>query len=223
MKNNLTIAIDGPAGAGKSTVARLVAKQLSFLYIDTGAMYRALTYAAMRARVDLKDGKELKNLLDQLEIRFDHEKDELVLLNEEDVTERIRNAEVTANVSLVASHREVRVEMVERQRQLAKNRSAVLDGRDIGTYVLPDATVKIFLTASVKERAKRRFDEQMKKGIPSDLNQIEKDIAQRDQLDSTREIAPLIKADDAITIDSTNVSIEEVVQVIIGFAKESTK
>ncbi len=221
MMNDLKIAIDGPAGAGKSTVARLVAEKLSFLYIDTGAMYRALTYAALRAQVNLNDGQELRKLLDTVHISLVPERGGLVFLNDEDVTELIRNNDVTTNVSKVASHMDVRLEMVERQRLLAKDGNVVLDGRDIGTYVLPDAEVKVFLTASVKERARRRYEEQTEKGISSDLQQIEHEIAKRDELDSTREFAPLVKADDAITIDSTTLSIQQVVDTIIGIIKES--
>ncbi|NEU31115.1 (d)CMP kinase [bacterium LRH843] len=220
MNTNMKIAIDGPAGAGKSSVAKLVAERLSFLYIDTGAMYRALTFAALRDDVNLENGLELRKLLDTLQIHLIHESGIRVLLNNEDITERIRLQDVTSNVSKVASHENVRTEMVERQRKLANHGKAVLDGRDIGTHVLPDAEVKIFLTASVKERAKRRFNELVAKGLPSDLEQIEKDIANRDQLDSTREFAPLKKADDAVKIDSTDLSIEEVVEIIIGLVKE---
>lgn len=215
----LKIAIDGPAGAGKSTVAKLVAKRLSFLYIDTGAMYRALTYAAMKNDIDVEDGSELRRLLDSLQIEFDDD-GERVFLNKEDVTNRIRNPDVTNNVSKVASHKDVRVKMVERQRELAKSGNVVLDGRDIGTYVLPDAEVKIFLTASVKERARRRYNELRAKGIATDIEQIERDIRRRDELDSTRAFAPLVKAEDAITIDSTDLTIDEVVAKIIDIVKE---
>lgn len=224
MNEKMTIAIDGPAGAGKSTVAKMVAEELSYLYIDTGAMYRVLTLAALRNSVDLKDGKRLRELLDQTKIELRHEKDRVtVLLNGEDVTDQIRSADVTSNVSLVSSYESVRTEMVERQRQFAKSGLAVLDGRDIGTFVLPDAELKVFLTASVEERARRRHEEQTKKGVPSDLEQLTKEIKKRDQLDSTRSFAPLRKAKDAVEIDSTSLSIEEVAQVIIDLAKERVK
>ncbi len=217
----MNIAIDGPAGAGKSTVAKLVAEKLSYLYIDTGAMYRALTFAALRANLDLEEGSQLKELLDGLTIQLQHEESGVrVLLNNEDVTDEIRTKDVTSNVSLVSSHEGVRIEMVDRQRKLAETGHAVLDGRDIGTYVLPDAKVKIFLTASVEERARRRYEEHQKKGISSDFDQIKKEIAHRDKLDSTRAFAPLKKADDAAEIDSTTLTIPEVAELIIELAKE---
>ncbi|KGA99165.1 cytidylate kinase [Alkalihalobacillus alcalophilus ATCC 27647 = CGMCC 1.3604] len=221
MEERLAIAIDGPAGAGKSTVAKLVAEKLSFLYIDTGAMYRALTYAALREDISLSDGKEMRQLLDSLTIRLVNEKAYTkVLLNNEEVTEQIRSNEVNQHVSLAASHQAVREEMVERQRLLAKEGQVVLDGRDIGTHVLPNAKLKIFLTASVDERAKRRHEEQVKKGIDSDLEQLKKDIARRDEFDSTREVAPLKKAEDAKELDTTSLTIDEVVEAIIDLAKE---
>ncbi|MCM3713615.1 (d)CMP kinase [Halalkalibacter oceani] len=224
MDEKLKIAIDGPAGAGKSTVAKLVAEQLSFLYIDTGAMYRALTWAAIAAQIDLNDGERLRQLLDETTIRLSNEDNKLnVYLNEADVTQQIRQNDVTAHVSLVASHELVRKEMVERQRQLAQQGRAVLDGRDIGTYVLPDAQIKVFLTASVEERARRRFEEQQAKGMESSLEQLKEEIARRDNLDSTRAFAPLKKADDAVEIDSTNLSIEEVAAKIIELVKERTR
>lgn len=217
----MNIAIDGPAGAGKSTVAKLVAERLSYLYIDTGAMYRALTYAALEKNVNLEDEDALDQLLEGIDIDLKHTKNGvLVYVNKGDVTELIRTDDVNKHVSLVASHPSVRIEMVERQRTLAKGTDAVLDGRDIGTYVLPDAELKVFLTASVEERARRRHEEQVKKGLPSNLEELKKDIARRDELDSTREFAPLKKANDAVEIDSTSMSIEEVAASIINLAKE---
>ncbi|OLS37934.1 cytidylate kinase [Alkalihalophilus pseudofirmus] len=221
MNNLMNIAIDGPAGAGKSTVAKLVAERLSYLYIDTGAMYRALTYAALEKNVNLEDEDALDQLLEGIDIDLKHTKNGvLVYVNMADVTELIRTDDVNKHVSLVASHPSVRIEMVERQRTLAKGTDAVLDGRDIGTYVLPDAELKVFLTASVEERARRRHEEQVKKGLPSNLEELKKDIARRDELDSTREFAPLKKANDAVEIDSTSMSIEEVAASIITLAKE---
>jgi cytidylate kinase len=224
MNKKMNIAIDGPAGAGKSTVAKLVAEKLSYLYIDTGAMYRALTFAALKAGLDLENGSQLKELLNEITIQLQHEESGVrVLVNNDDVTDDIRAKNVTSNVSLVASHEAVRVEMVDRQRKLAENGHAVLDGRDIGTFVLPDANVKIFLTASVEERARRRYEEHQEKGIESNFDQLKKEIAHRDHLDSTRVFAPLKKADDAVEIDSTALSIPEVAELIIELAKERAR
>ncbi|GAF65315.1 cytidylate kinase [Bacillus sp. TS-2] len=221
MNNCIAIAIDGPAGAGKSTVAKLVAENLSFLYIDTGAMYRAITYAAIKKDVPLENGQKLRDLLDSISIKLiSEEKGTKVLINGEDVTTDIRTNEVNQNVSLVSSHELIRVEMVERQRVLAESGQVVLDGRDIGTHVLPKAEVKVFLTASVEERAKRRYEEQLKKGIETDFEQLKQDIARRDELDSTRAIAPLKKAVDAIELDTTTLTIEQVVAKIIELVKE---
>ncbi len=220
----MNIAIDGPAGAGKSTVAKLVAEQLEFLYIDTGAMYRTLTLAALREEISLEDEDVLTELLSRTTIHLEHEKKGVrVFLNSEDVTEEIRTNHITANVSQVSSHEGVRIEMVERQRKLAEKGQAVLDGRDIGTYVLPDAKVKVFLTASVEERARRRYEEQVEKGMSVNLEKLKQEIAHRDQLDSTRTFAPLRKADDAVEIDSTTLTIPDVAKAIIELAKERAK
>ncbi|MEK4564841.1 (d)CMP kinase [Alkalihalobacillus sp. FSL R5-0424] len=223
MSDSVNIAIDGPAGAGKSTVAKLVSEELGFLYIDTGAMYRALTFAALREDVNMNSESELSHLLSNCHIQLVvNDEGASVLLNDQDVTKDIRSPEVNQNVSLVSSWEAVRVEMVERQRQLAQKTHSVLDGRDIGTYVLPNAQLKVFLTASVSERARRRHEEQLKKGMPSDYEQLKIDIARRDKLDSTRAFAPLKKAEDAIEIDTTTLSISEVAQAITDLAKERT-
>ncbi|MEN0643422.1 (d)CMP kinase [Alkalicoccobacillus gibsonii] len=223
MSDSVNIAIDGPAGAGKSTVAKLVSEELGFLYIDTGAMYRALTLAALREAVNMNSESELSQLLSKCHIQLVvNEEGASVLLNDEDVSKDIRSLEVNQNVSLVSSWEAVRVEMVERQRQLAQKTHSVLDGRDIGTYVLPNAQLKVFLTASVSERARRRHEEQLKKGMPSDYEQLKIDIARRDELDSTRAFAPLKKAEDAIEIDTTTLSISQVAQAITDLAKERT-
>ncbi len=217
----MQIAIDGPAGAGKSTVAKKVANELNYLYIDTGAMFRALTYEALRLNVDVNDGKQLSQLLKGLEIEFiPNENGQRVLVNNTDVTEEIRSQKVTNNVAAVATHKEVRAEMLTRQRQLASKGSVVMDGRDIGTCVLRDAPLKIFLTASAEERARRRHQELKMKGIHTDINQLKKEIEERDKRDSEREIAPLKKAEDAIEIDSTHLTIDEVVQKILALVKE---
>jgi CMP/dCMP kinase len=212
----LRIAIDGPAAAGKSTVAKIVAGKLSYLYIDTGAMYRSLTYKALKLNIDLHDENGLKELLSQTKITLEPTDDgQIVFVDGEDVTDEIRQAAVTNSVSHVAVHSQVREEMVNRQQQLAKQGAVVMDGRDIGTHVIPDAEIKVFLLASVDERAQRRHEENISKGFPSDLEQLKVEIARRDKIDSEREVAPLKKADDATEIDTTSLSIPEVVDKIM--------
>lgn len=225
LKNHeLTIAIDGPAAAGKSTVAKLIADQLSYIYIDTGAMYRALTLKALRKKIDVHDEKALRELLNRTTIHLQKKNGEqIVLLDDEDVTDAIRSHEVTANVSYVAAHPEVRTEMVDRQRQLASKTGVVMDGRDIGTHVLPNADVKFFLVASVYERAKRRHEENKQKGIPSDLQELQKEIEKRDKLDSSREVSPLMKAEDAIEIDTTSLTIDEVAEKLLQKIREAKR
>lgn len=212
----LRIAIDGPAAAGKSTVAKIVAGKLSYLYIDTGAMYRSLTYKALKLNIDLHEENELKELLAQTKITLEPTEDgQIVYVDGENVTDEIRQAAVTNSVSHVAVHSQVREEMVNRQQQLAKQGAVVMDGRDIGTHVIPDAEIKVFLLASVDERAQRRHEENISKGFPSDLEQLKVEIARRDKIDSEREVAPLKKADDATEIDTTSLSIPEVVDQIM--------
>ena len=217
----ISIAIDGPAAAGKSTVAKLIAKKLSYLYIDTGAMYRALTWKALKENVSPENEEALYHLLMKTDIELAQAGDkQKVFVDGMEVTEDIRYPEVTGNVSAVSKHKSVRQEMVKRQQQLAKSGGVVMDGRDIGTFVLPGAEVKIFLLASSEERAKRRYEENLRKGIPSDLEQLKKDIEKRDKLDSEREIAPLKKAEDAVVVDTTSLSINEVVEKIMEIVRE---
>ncbi|TCW55669.1 cytidylate kinase [Bacillus thuringiensis] len=217
MDKRISIAIDGPAAAGKSTVAKVVAKKLSYVYIDTGAMYRTITYAALEQEVDIENEEKLMEVVKNVNIEFQQgENTQLVFLNGQDVSEVIRTPEVTNRVSIVAKHRLVREEMVRRQQELAEKGGVVMDGRDIGTHVLPDAEVKIFMLASVEERAERRHLENINKGFDSNLEQLKKEIAQRDKLDSEREVSPLKKADDALELDTTSLSIEEVVQKIMS-------
>ncbi|PGB03245.1 (d)CMP kinase [Bacillus toyonensis] len=217
MDKRISIAIDGPAAAGKSTVAKVVAKKLSYVYIDTGAMYRAITYAALEQKVDIENEEKLMEVVKNVNIEFQQgENTQLVFLNGQDVSEVIRTPDVTNRVSIVAKHRLVREEMVRRQQELAEKGGVVMDGRDIGTHVLPDAEVKIFMLASVEERAERRHLENINKGFDSNLEQLKEEIAQRDKLDSEREVSPLKKADDALELDTTSLSIEEVVQKIMG-------
>ncbi|MDA1665521.1 (d)CMP kinase [Bacillus cereus] len=217
MDKRISIAIDGPAAAGKSTVAKVVAKELSYVYIDTGAMYRTLTYAALEQKVDIENEEQLMEVVKNVNIEFQQgENTQFVFLNGQDVSEVIRTPDVTNRVSIVAKHRLVREEMVRRQQELAKKGGVVMDGRDIGTHVLPDAEVKIFMLASVEERAERRHLENLNKGFDSNLEQLKEEIAQRDKLDSEREVSPLKKADDALELDTTSLSIEEVVRKIMS-------
>lgn len=220
MVKKISIAIDGPAAAGKSTVAKIVAKDLSYVYIDTGAMYRALTYMALEQNIDIEQEEAVFNILTKIDINLiPGENGQLVFVNDEEVTEVIRSNEVTRNVSIVAKHPKVREEMVRRQRELARGGGVVMDGRDIGTYVLPNAELKIFLKASVEERAKRRYEENLKKGFESDLENLKEEIRKRDKLDSERDVAPLKKAEDAVEIDTTSLTINEVVDQIKQLAK----
>ncbi|PLR99763.1 (d)CMP kinase [Bacillus sp. T33-2] len=221
MDRKISIAIDGPAAAGKSTVAKIVAEQLSYIYIDTGAMYRALTYKALQMGVDLEDETALISMLHETAIQLHPgENGQRVVLDGTDVSIQIRSAEVTNSVSIVARHEQVRKEMVKRQQAFAKAGGVVMDGRDIGTHVLPDAEVKVFLLASVEERAQRRHDENREKGFPSDLQKLKEEIALRDKLDSEREVAPLKKAEDAVEIDTTSLTIQKVVAEIMKLALE---
>ncbi|WP_456278523.1 (d)CMP kinase [Bacillus sp. AK128] len=221
MTTKISIAIDGPAAAGKSTVAKQIAEQLTYIYIDTGAMYRSLTYKALEQNIDVHHEDDLSNVLTDTSIELKPSADgQLVYLDGVNVTNEIRSNAVTNLVSYVASHRLVREEMVQRQKNMALNGGVVMDGRDIGTQVLPHAEVKIFLLASVEERAKRRYDENIKKGIESNLEQLKVEIAQRDKLDSEREVSPLIKAHDAVEIDTTSLSISQVVDKIMTIVHE---
>ncbi|MGM7721897.1 (d)CMP kinase [uncultured Metabacillus sp.] len=221
MKQKLSIAIDGPAAAGKSTVAKIIAEHYSYIYIDTGAMYRALTYKALKENIDLNDEEMVADILASISIELQpSENGQIVLVNQEDVTDIIRTNEVTNNVSIVAMHPKVREEMLKRQRNLANSGGVVMDGRDIGTHVLPNAELKFFLKASVEERAKRRHEENEKKGYASDLEQLKHEIAYRDKLDSERSVAPLRKAKDAIEIDTTSLSIHDVVKKIEDYIEE---
>ena len=211
--SNLKIAIDGPASSGKSTVAKLLAEEFNLLYVDTGAMYRSLTYAALQTDTPVHDEEKLVDLLDQTKISFKRvAKGQLVYVNDQEVTNQIRENDVTNNVSMVSSFEKVREELVHQQREIAKDSGVVMDGRDIGTVVLPRADVKIFLVASVEERAERRYLENKEKGIASSLEKIKEEIQVRDEFDSNRKVSPLKQAEDAILLDTTSLSIIEVVQ-----------
>ncbi|MGO2083177.1 (d)CMP kinase [Vagococcus sp.] len=215
MSRKIQIAIDGPASAGKSTVAKILAQKLNYIYCDTGAMYRALTLSALNEKVNLSDEVALMNLLNATKITFRQLDDgQHVYLNDQDVTQEIRQNNVTNSVSEVSSFKEVRKEMVKRQQDFCYSDCIVMDGRDIGTVVLPNADIKIFLEASVEERAERRFKENQAKGIPTDFETLKMEIKNRDHYDSTRENSPLIQAEDAILVDTTGLNIEQVVKKI---------
>lgn len=224
MKENITLAIDGPASSGKSTVAKLIAKECGYIYIDTGAMYRALTLKALNKGCDLSNGQDLYDLLLETDIAFEKDGDrQKVLLDGKDVSDEIRQSQVSKNVSEVSSHKEVRQELVSRQQDLATDQNVVMDGRDIGTVVLPEATLKIFLEASAHERARRRYEENQKRGIQTDFETLLAEIKRRDAYDSNRKESPLKKATDAIAIDSTRLSISEVKQEILTLLEKKLK
>jgi CMP/dCMP kinase len=217
----IQIAIDGPAAAGKSTIAKIAAEKLGYTYIDTGAMYRALTHKALELGIHINDGKKLEELLRETTIELiPGIEGQVVLLDGADVSEEIRTLEVTNSVSAVSAHSGVRKLMVEKQRVLGSKSGVVMDGRDIGTDVLPDAELKIFMTASVEERAGRRHIENSKRGIESSLEQLKLEISERDRLDTERVTSPLRQAEDAILIDTTSMSIVEVAEMISQLAKE---
>ncbi|HEM2814729.1 (d)CMP kinase [Streptococcus suis] len=219
---SIQIAIDGPASSGKSTVAKIIAKNFGYTYLDTGAMYRSATYLALANGIEVTDQNRIVALLAQYPIRFgrDENGQQLVFVGDEDVTLPIRDNQVTNNVSAVAALPLVREELVRLQQEIAQAGGIVMDGRDIGTVVLPQAELKIFLIASVEERALRRFKENTERGIETDLGSLKQEIAARDYKDSHREVSPLKAADDAITFDTTGVSIEGVVKFISEKAKE---
>jgi len=217
----IQIAIDGPSGAGKSTMAKMVSKELGILYLDTGAMYRAVALKAIQTGVDCKDAKQLSRMVADIDIRVTYENgQQLVFLDGQDVSSQIRTPEVTVGASNVAVVQAVREKMVELQREIAKNSSVVMDGRDIGTNVLPNAGIKIFLTASVEDRARRRYDELKEKGtLTQTFEEVKKDMEYRDLNDSSRSFCPLKKADDAILLDTTGYSLEKSVAMILEFVK----
>lgn len=211
----INIAIDGPASSGKSTVAKIIAKDLGYIYTDTGAMYRSITYLAVKHQVAFDDEAGLVALIEKYPITFSQTTSgQAVFCDGEEVTQAIRNNEVTHNVSEVSAHEEVRKRLVAQQQKIAEAGGVVMDGRDIGTQVLPNAEVKIFLVASVDERAERRYKENIAKGIATDLATLKEEIKQRDYLDSHREVSPLKQAADATLIDTTGMSIQDVVAAI---------
>ena len=218
------IAIDGPAGAGKSTIARRVAKELSFIYVDTGAMYRAMALYLLREGVDRNNTEQIGEICQNAEISIEYQNGEqIVLLNGENVNTHLRTEEVGNMASVSSAVPRVREKLLSLQRKLAKDMSVVMDGRDIGTTILPDADVKIYLTASSLTRAKRRYLELQEKGTVCNLDEIQKDIEERDQRDMNREISPLRQADDAVLVDSSDLTIEQVVNRILEIFRSKTE
>lgn len=209
---NLIVAIDGPAGSGKSTIAKLIAKKYNFTYIDTGAMYRMITLYLLEEKIDFENLKEIEDVLNN-HINLDM-KENKFFLNNKDVSQEIREPIISENVSKVASIKIVRDNLVSLQRKIASNKNVILDGRDIGTVVFPNAQVKIFLIASVEERANRRYKEFLEKNISISYEEVLKSLKERDFIDSTRKESPLVKAKDAIELDTTNLNLQEVVDFI---------
>ena len=217
------IAIDGPAGAGKSTIARRVAKELSFIYVDTGAMYRAMALNLLRKEVNKDDTEQIGNICQDAEISIEYQNGEqIVLLNDENVNSYLRTEEVGNMASVSSAVPRVREKLLSLQRKLARDMSVVMDGRDIGTTILPDADVKIYLTASSLTRAKRRYLELQEKGTVCNLDEIQKDIEERDQRDMNREISPLRQAEDAVLVDSSDLTIQQVVDRILQIFRSKT-
>lgn len=219
--STLKIAIDGPAGAGKSTIAKAVAKSLGFVYIDTGAMYRAIGLAAVRRNIDTKNEEGVIGILNDVEIGICHtEEGQQIFLNGENVSTEIRLPEISVAASNVAVIPAVRLKLVELQRELAEKSDVIMDGRDIGTYVLPNAQLKIFLTADVEERAKRRLLELEEKGVKTTFDEVLNDMKYRDKNDSSRDFAPLRAAEDSVIVDSTKLSLSETVEKITQLVRE---
>lgn len=215
------IAIDGPAGAGKSTIARKVAREISFIYVDTGAMYRAIALYFLRHHVSPDMEEQVTQACNQIEIEIRYENQEQqVFLNGENVTSYLRTEEVGNMASVSSANPTVRQKLLDLQRQIAKKENVLMDGRDIGSHVLPDAPLKIYLTASAQTRAQRRYRELTEKGIPCDLEEIKNDIEQRDYRDMHRKTAPLVQAEDAVLIDSSEMTIDQVVQKILALYRE---
>ena len=211
--NNIVIAIDGPAGAGKSTVAKQVSRILNINYIDTGAMYRAITFKCIKNGLDLEDEKSVVDLCKNTDLKFENNS---IFIDGQCVDDDIRTLQISSKVSYVARIPGVRFHLVELQREMGKGDNVVLDGRDVGTQIFPNTKYKYYLNAAVETRAKRRYDELILKGVKASFEAIVEDVRNRDKIDSTRVVSPLIKASDAIEIDSTNMTIEEVVDFIVN-------
>ena len=222
MAKHYSIAIDGPAGAGKSTIARRLAKELGFYYVDTGAIYRTVAYFMDLLGISPKDVDGVERYIDELTINivYDEEGKQHMLMNGMDVSDDIRTQDISQKASLVSAHKVVRDMLLDMQRQVAREHNVIMDGRDIGTVVLPKANVKIYLTASAEVRAKRRYDELVAKGQKTSLAQVLKDVQQRDYQDTHREIAPLKQAKDAVLVDTTELDIDGVVAAIKAIVQE---
>ena len=220
MSDIISVAIDGPAAAGKSTVAKAVAKILGFTYIDTGAMYRAFTWYVLHKGLDPKDEAISCSLIPEVSIEL--KEDGTVMCNEFDVTKEIREPFVSSNVSYIASYKDIRLALVDMQRAMALSKSVIMDGRDIGTYVLPDAQVKVYQIASVDARAVRRFEENLSKGISTTLADVMDDVRKRDYIDSHRDFAPLKPAKDAVFLDTSFLTIQESVDAVLKIIKDKT-
>ena len=216
-----SIAVDGPAGAGKSTIAKLVAKKLDFIYVDTGAMYRAMALYFLRNGIKSSEEEKIAEACKEINVSLEYENGEQqVLLNGENVNAFIRTEEVGMMTSDTSKYPAVREKLLNLQRELARTKNVIMDGRDIGTCVLPDADLKIYLTASAEERARRRHKELVEKGVSCDFEQIKKDIIARDEQDMNREIAPLKRAEDAVLVDASDMTIEEVVEKFVSLKNE---
>lgn len=219
MKKNISVAIDGPSAAGKSTIAKMVAKKENFIYIDTGAMYRCVAYYCLTQKIDLNDEKAVEQAIEHIQIRLTS--DNKVYLNDEDVSNQIRQDQVSLGASCVSKYQVVRSFLVDEQRKMAKAGNVILDGRDIGTVVLPNADLKIYQIASVETRAKRRYLENLERGLDADLETIKKEIEERDYQDTHREISPLKKAEDAIELDTSSLTLEEVVEQVLTLIQKA--
>ena len=216
----MNIAIDGPAGAGKSSIAKLVAKELNYVYVDTGAMFRTIALYFINHNLNTEDESLVSSYCDDINITIEYQKNEQhIFLNGTDVSEAIREEEVGKQASVIAKYPDVRTKLLSLQQEIAGQTDVIMDGGDIGTVVLPDAECKIYLTASSRVRAERRYKELLEKGEPCNIDEIEKDIIARDEQDMNREIAPLTQAEDAVYVDSSDMTIDEVVAEIIRIAK----
>jgi cytidylate kinase len=222
--SRISIAIDGPSGAGKSTIAKRISKDLGIIYLDTGAMYRAVALKAIKSNIDPCDRNSVESMLDSLDLKIEYVSGEQrIFLDGVDVTQEIRTPEVSIGASNVAVIPAVRLKMVKLQREIAEKNDVVMDGRDIGTYVLPNARFKFFLTASLEERVKRRYYEQLEKGAKDiTLDSVRKDMECRDKNDSTREMAPLSKAPDAVELDTTDMNIDQVAEAILSHIRKNS-